>query len=80
MNEQKQARHKYFNPETKNQEIDELLVIIKLFVASTQLKLNDLIVLDKIIKQINASKGRLSNKVIRAMESKFKSIRNQYQK
>lgn len=80
MNEQKRSRDNYFYPKQTKQEqcAEELLVMIKTFVSHNQLKPADLILLTKMIKQLNAEKNKTPIKILRSMSNKFEKIKQSY--
>lgn len=82
MNEQKQNTYNYFNPtQSKTQEsTEELVALITMFISRNTLTPKDLIVLNKIVKQLNAQRDNLPSKVIRSMKNKFETIKNKYQR
>lgn len=82
MNEQKRNTYNYFNPtQSKNQEsTEELVALITMFISRNALTPKDFILLNKIIKQLNAQHDKLPNKVIRSMRNKFENIKNKYQR
>ncbi len=82
MNEQKHLQTSYFNPkQSKNQQTaEELIALIKMFISHNTLHPRDLIVLQKILKQLIAQHDTLPNKVIRAMSNKFENIKEGYQR
>ena len=62
----------------KEQNAADLLAEIMFFIKNTDLKREDLFLLNRLIR--NLEKGKQSHKVLRGIESKFAKIQEQYQR
>ena len=83
MNDRRQNYRSFYYPKEPKKQIQgaaELLVLITSFLSYTKLKPEDWVALNKMIRQLEAHKNNISNKVLRALRNRFQNIQNQYQK
>ena len=79
MQDTKHRNYEYVAPVSKKERlVSDLLNEIMLFVKNTELRREDWIILNRLIK--NLEKEKHSNKVLRGIENKFAKIQQQYQR
>lgn len=81
MNEAKKSYNDHFYPSvSKNkQTAEDLYSVIYSFKHNTKLKIHDISILDRLLKQLNKPNNNLPRKVLKSIENNFERIRQSYQ-
>ena len=83
MNDRRQNyRNFYYPKEIKKQQqgAEELLALMMSFLSHSELKPSDWVAVNRMIKQLEAHKNNINNKILKSFKNKFANIQKQYQR
>lgn len=66
--------------ERQNADALNLAVCIESFLRKTKITPEEWIILDRLVKQLNKQRFKMSRKVLRSMSNKFETIQSRYQR